>query len=185
MSLPRAAPIQRPPVHDDPKLVSDLRTDHAGETGAVWIYNGILAVTRDADLRAFATDHLATEQRHLDIMADLLSPGERTRLIPVWRVAGWITGALPALAGPRAVYATIDAVETFVDRHYQEQIDRLAAYPKAGALRQVLIDCQADEVHHRDEARDAAHGADGLLLRAWTGLVRWGSSGAVTLSRWI
>lgn len=29
-------------------LVADLRSDHAGETGAVVIYRGILAVTRDA-----------------------------------------------------------------------------------------------------------------------------------------
>ncbi|MBC7446006.1 MAG: demethoxyubiquinone hydroxylase family protein, partial [Polaromonas sp.] len=42
-------------------LVADLRSDHAGETGAVWIYRGMLCVTRDAAVRTFATHHLATE----------------------------------------------------------------------------------------------------------------------------
>ena len=41
-------------------LLADLRTDHAGESGAVMIYRGILAVTRDAGLRHFAQAHLAT-----------------------------------------------------------------------------------------------------------------------------
>ena len=45
-------------------LMPELRTDHAGETGAVWIYRGVLAVSRDPALRAFAQRHLATERRH-------------------------------------------------------------------------------------------------------------------------
>ena len=49
----------------EPRLVRDLRSDHAGETGAVWIYKGILAVSSDAELREFAREHLATERRHL------------------------------------------------------------------------------------------------------------------------
>jgi hypothetical protein len=40
-----------------------LQTDHAGETGAVMIYRGILAVTRDQTLRAFAHHHFETERR--------------------------------------------------------------------------------------------------------------------------
>jgi demethoxyubiquinone hydroxylase (CLK1/Coq7/Cat5 family) len=36
----------------------------------------------------------------------------------LWRVAGWLTGALPALFGRAAVLRTIDAVETFVEGHY-------------------------------------------------------------------
>ncbi len=31
-----------------PGLLGDLRSDHAGETGAVAIYLGILAISRDA-----------------------------------------------------------------------------------------------------------------------------------------
>jgi ubiquinone biosynthesis monooxygenase Coq7 len=100
-----------------PGLIGDLRSDHAGETSAVAIYLGILAVSRDPKIRAFAQEHLATEREHIARMEALLRPGQRSVLLPLWRVAGWLTGFLPALAGPRAVYATIDAVETFVDHH--------------------------------------------------------------------
>ena len=42
-------------------VLADLRTDHAGETGAVCIYQGILKFTRDPELQAFAQLHMATE----------------------------------------------------------------------------------------------------------------------------
>ena len=96
-------------------LTAELRSDHAGEFGAVRIYRGILAVTRDPALRAFAERHGETEQSHLDLIETLLPVAQRSRLLPLWRLAAWLTGALPALFGTGAVYATIDAVETFVD----------------------------------------------------------------------
>jgi ubiquinone biosynthesis monooxygenase Coq7 len=50
------------PQHLYPEwLIAELRSDQAGETGAVAIYDGILAVTRNSDLRAFAEHHRATE----------------------------------------------------------------------------------------------------------------------------
>lgn len=168
---------------DIPGLIGDLRSDHAGETGAVAIYLGILAVTRDPHIRQFAKQHLATEREHLDRMAALLPPGQRSILLPVWRIAGWLTGFLPALAGPGAVYATIDAVETFVDRHYQEQVEKLPANGSAGVLRALLIACQADEVEHRDQARAAGANAPGRLTRAWQWLVGTGSALAVAAAR--
>jgi ubiquinone biosynthesis monooxygenase Coq7 len=166
-----------------PGLLGDLRSDHAGETGAVMIYRGILTACRDPDIRRFATAHLATEQHHLDLLDALLAPGQRSVLLPLWRVAGFLTGFLPAIAGPRAVYATIDAVETFVDHHYEEQIRKLPARGPAAALRATLLACQADEVHHRDEARAAQDRAAGVALRAWAGLVGFGSRMAVAAAR--
>ena len=113
-------------------LVADLRTDHAGETGAVMIYRGILAFTRDPGMRHFAQGHLVTEMGHLAQIEPLLAVGQRSLLLPVWRIAGWMSGALPALFGPRAVYATIEAVETFVDHHYAEQIQSIDQQDPAG-----------------------------------------------------
>lgn len=163
-------------------LVADLRSDHAGETGAVWIYRGVLALSRDRALRAFAQRHLATEQRHLGLIDTCLPATAHSRLLPLWRVAGWLTGALPALLGPRAVYATIAAVETFVDRHYQAQIDRLAGDAAQAPLRELLDSCRRDEVAHRDEAARHA-GPPGPLLRAWCTLVGAGSAAAVKVCR--
>jgi ubiquinone biosynthesis monooxygenase Coq7 len=164
-------------------LIADLRSDHAGETGAVWIYRGILAVSRDAELRAFAERHQETEKGHLDLLEQVLAPADRSRLLPIWRVAGFLTGFLPALFGARAVYATIDAVESFVDHHYQEQLDRLDAAGIKPALRALLAKCQEDEVHHRDEAREAAGPPPGAVLRAWAWLVGAGSRAAVAAAR--
>lgn len=165
-------------------LVGELRSDHAGETGAVRIYDGILAVSRDPAVRDFARRHRATERGHLDLLEALLPPAERSRLLPVWRVAGWLTGALPALFGPRAVFATVDAVETFVDRHYRAQTDRLARERILPEIRALLEKCREEEVHHRDEARAAGEGpAYGPLLRAWTRVVGGGSAAAVAAAR--
>ena len=97
------------------EVVADLRTDHAGETGAVCIYQCVLRFARDPALRAFAERHLATEAHHLRQIETWLPEADRSVLLPVWRVAGWLTGALPALLGQRAVYATVQTVETFVD----------------------------------------------------------------------
>ncbi len=165
-----------------PGLVSDLRSDHAGETGAVAIYLGILAVSRDPTIRHFAREHLATEREHLARMEALLPPGQRSVLLPLWRMAGWLTGFLPALIGPHAVYATIDAVETFVDQHYEDQVRKLPAHGPSAALKALLLACQADEVNHRDQARAARAGA-GRLIRAWQWLVGSGSALAVKAAR--
>jgi demethoxyubiquinone hydroxylase (CLK1/Coq7/Cat5 family) len=183
----------RAPASDwSPEIEGDLRTDHAGETGAISIYRGILAVTRDAGLRAFAARHLETESAHLERIEAVLPASARSRLLPAWRLAGWLTGALPALAGPRAVHATIRAVETFVDLHYREQLERIDALDPQRAdarlqgLRTMLDGCREDEVAHRDEAA-AALAADprpaGAVIRAWTAIVGSGSAAAVTVCR--
>ena len=173
-------------------LIADLRTDHAGETGAVMIYRGILATTRDGAVRHFASEHLVTETSHLAAIEPLLSRRQRSRLLPLWRIAGWLTGALPALFGPRAVYATIEAVETFVDRHYAEQIESIdqqdpaSTQPPLQALRALLQTCRADEVAHRDEAAALfalAGRPPAVALRVWVWLVGTGSRVAVKICR--
>ncbi len=164
----------------------DLRTDHAGEVGAVFIYQGVLQFARDPMLRAFAEHHLVTEQKHLLLIAGWLPKAEYSRLLPLWRLAGFLTGALPALFGSKAVFATIEAVETFVNQHYEDQIRALESKPELSDLRQTLLDCQADEVAHRDEAA-AALGSTrpNLVLRAWCAMVGTGSKAAVSLIRHI
>jgi len=164
-------------------LQQELRSDHAGEVGAVMIYRGVLAISRNSSVRQFAEAHLCTEQKHLKLMEDIVPVAGRTRLLPVWRLMGWLTGALPALFGPRAVFATIEAVETFVDQHYEQQIVRLYPEGPYDALRQVLIDCQADEVSHRDEAAQLATPARGFLLRLWCVIVGAGSAAAVVAAK--
>jgi len=191
------------------ELLRELRTDHAGETGAVMIYRGVLAITRKPELRAFARHHLETEQRHLGLIEAVVPPRSRSALLPLWRLSGWLTGAVPALFGPRAVYATIQAVETFVDRHYAAQIEQIDALtepdPSASAnataiagdarvtahlekleqLRDLLVSCQADEVAHRNDAGSRWNNKPGPLMRLWLGMVSHGSAHAVRVCRYV
>ena len=103
--------------------LAELRTDHAGELGAVWIYKGILSVTKDRELREFAEEHLATESQHFRFFHEWDSQRPTKVFSPLWKIAGWMLGAIPALFGRNAVYVTIDAVETFVVQHYEEQLN--------------------------------------------------------------
>lgn len=167
-------------------LIQELRSDHAGETGAVYIYKGIQVVAQwrgDLELIAFAKSHGATEADHLTEVEHWLPATQRSRLLVPWRLAGWLTGALPSLISRRAVYATIAAVETFVDHHYQQQIDHLQTQGGPDGLLPLLIRCQADEQHHRDESAALAGSHPGLFLRMWCWTVGWGSSAAVFLAR--
>lgn len=182
-------------------LLRELRTDHAGESGAVMIYRGVLAVARDSGLREFARHHLETEAHHLHLIEQVLPRGRRSRLLPLWRLAGWVTGALPALFGPRAVYATIESVETFVDRHYAAQVDFIddaLGRPEPGAgdpacqqdvrsalvfVRALLEQCRLDEVMHRDDAFARWERRPGRWLAAWGLAVGFGSNAAVRVCR--
>lgn len=167
-------------------LERELRSDHAGETGAVSIYRGLAAVAAwrgDRELLDFARRHGDTEAEHLRLVEAWLPPARRSRLLGPWRLAGWLTGALPALAGRRAVYATIASVETFVDRHYQQQIDHLERHGGPPGLLALLQRCQADERHHRDESATLAGRRPAWPVRAWCRLVEIGSAGAVVLAR--
>jgi ubiquinone biosynthesis monooxygenase Coq7 len=165
-----------------PGILADLRSDHAGEAGAVMIYRGILVGSRDPDVRRFAAEHLRTEEGHLELIEALMPSEARSLLLPLWRLAGWMTGFIPALAGPQAVYATIASVERFVVAHYQDQITKLAGDGSAG-LRAILEACQSDEAHHRDEAEARAERPPGAALRLWTALVGYGSHYAVVAAR--
>lgn len=201
VGLERAVSRAQSPAFPE-SLRRELRTDHAGETGAVMIYRGVLAVARDPALRDFARHHLATEQRHLALIEAVVPPSGRSRLLPLWRMAGWLTGVLPACFGPRAVYATIQAVETFVDRHYADQvalIDALldqttrgqtsdavldpSAMDRLTSLRALLEECRRDEVAHREDAAGRWEGRAGAALKLWVRLVSTGSEMAVRLCR--
>lgn len=164
-------------------LITELRTDQAGEAGAVEIYRGIIAVSRDPSVLEFAHRHMATELRHLAAIDSILPFGQRSYLLPIWRWLGWITGAIPALFGPTAVFATIHAVETFVNRHYQAQIDRLRSEGQEPALFAMLQHPRRDEIEHMNDAASRIPADQSILLKAWLNLVTAGSGVAVMFAR--
>lgn len=166
----------------------ELRSDHAGETGAIYIYKGIIAVAKlrkDQELISFAEHHEATEAEHLRLIESIFEVNYRSRLLVTWRIAGWLTGAIPALFGRKAVFATIDAVETFVEQHYQQQIEYLQKNGSDDDLLKLLMRCQADEINHKNEARQKVMSPIPLILRLWCASVGGGSAVAVLLARQI
>lgn len=166
-----------------PADVADLRSDHAGEAGAVEIYRGMLCVSSDAELRRFAHAHIRAERRHLRFFEEWLPSRHRSRLLPVWRSAGWLLGAISALCGRRTAYRTVVAVETFVEKHYQAQIEAMSATPDLEALVDTLRGFCAEEVHHRNDAARRVNEPDGWVTRAWVNTVAMGSAIGVRVAR--
>lgn len=164
-------------------LIADLRSDHAGESGAVMIYRGILAISRDPEVRAFAEQHLGTEIRHLQLIEEILPRKHRSIALAIWKPAGFLTGFIPAFLGRDWVFHSIQAVETFVDHHYQEQVDRLKQHGGYPELLQTLVECQQDEIHHRDDAQARVQSAAGIGRRLWTQMIAVGSAAAVFVAR--
>jgi len=143
-----------------PQIEAMIRVDHAGEYGAVRIYEGQLAVLGARGSAASkAIEHMAEqEQRHLKTFDALVN--ERrvrpTALEPVWRVAGFALGAATALMGEKAAMACTAAVEEVIDDHYATQVARLG--DNDPALKATVEDFRAEEIAHRDAA--LAHGAE-------------------------
>lgn len=174
-------PFERLPL--SPGLVAELRSDHAGEAGAVQIYRGMLAVSRDPCLRRFAAAHISTELHHLQFFEEWLPRPQRSRLLPVWKAAGWLLGAGSAVFGRRAAFRTVTAVETFVERHYRAQIEMMKDDADLADLVLILRSFCDDEVHHRIDASNRVHEPSGLLANAWSAVVGLGSAIGVQIAR--
>jgi ubiquinone biosynthesis monooxygenase Coq7 len=162
---------------------SMLRVDQAGEYGATRIYAGQLAVLRrNAPESKLVSRMAAQEERHLKRFNALMA--ERrvrpTALHPLWKVAGFALGAATALLSEKAALACTDAVETEIDKHYAQQLKQLGSDdPELAAD---IADFQADELEHRDTAREAgARQAPGYPLL--TAAIRAGCRVAIELSK--
>jgi len=158
-----------------------LRVDHAGEYGAVRIYEGQLAVLGRKRAGPVIRDMARAEREHLATFADLL-PKRRVRpsaLLPAWHVAGWALGAATALLGPKAAMACTAAVEEVIDDHYARQVAILG--DDESELRELCERYRQEEVEHGETA--LAHGArEAPAYRALTGVVKAGSRAAIWLA---
>ena len=162
-------------------IIPDLRTDHAGETGAVFIYKGILLVSKDKEIIEFAKNHLLTEKKHLELIEKLLPDNEKSKLLFLWKFLGLLTGLVPALIGKKFIYATIYYVESFVEKHYDEQILKLRKRKNSLKLIQFLETLKNDEVSHKEDSLKR-FGKLSFLLKIWGKIVEIGSKTAVSVS---
>ena len=181
--------MSRKPKPTAPGAATDtaamIRVDHAGEYGAVRIYEGQLAVLgrrKGSEASAEMIRHMAAEeQRHLKTFDRIIN--ERrvrpTALEPVWRVAGFALGAATALMGEKAAFACTAAVEEAIDEHYAQQIEALG--DSDPALKQTVEDFRADEAAHRQTALDqGAEQATGYKFLS--GAIKAGCRVAIKLS---
>lgn len=155
---------ERPPVPGAAKLSPDdveamIRVDHAGEFGAICIYEGQLAVLGKESDAACAIQKMADSERvHFDTFDKMVKDRavRPTALEPVWRVAGFALGAVTAALGEKAAMACTVAVEEVIDEHYSRQIERLGETDPA--LKETIAKFHREECEHRDEA--LRHGAE-------------------------
>ena len=131
-----------------------IRVDHAGEYGAVRIYQGQLAVLKHGAAADTIRHMAAQEERHLKAFDKLVNERKvrPTALEPVWRVAGFALGAATALMGGKAAFACTAAVEEAIDEHYAAQIAALG--DNDPALKKTVEEFRADEAEHRQTALD-------------------------------
>jgi 3-demethoxyubiquinol 3-hydroxylase len=165
------------------RRASMVRVDQAGEFGAKRIYAGQLAILGDRHPAARSIAHMAVqEQRHLDAFDRVMAErGVRpTALHPVWNVAGFALGAATAIMGPEAAMACTVAVETEIDRHYQEQLDELGdSDPELSAM---ILDFQAEELEHKAIA--LAEGAERApAYPLMSAAIRFGCRAAIAVSK--
>ncbi|CAM9752414.1 unnamed protein product [Chrysoparadoxa australica] len=202
----------------DKDVLSHLRSDHAGETGAVFIYKGAdwamglspSGTRYSPACRSFVREHMLTEQQHLDALTKILPARHQSALLPVWKAAGFLLGAMPALVGEAALFCTIEAVESFVEIHYNDHILPWQEEGKHPELVNLLTLCRDEEIHHKQVAskqttpwlvaneitnpfpslpQDAAGRWGGKdserswYSSAWAGIVEKGSAAAVAVCR--
>ena len=177
-------PRRMPGDHSKKEMVERmLRVDHAGEYGAVRIYEGQLAVLGDTAPSAGEIKHMAEQEEvHLATFNELV--GDRrvrpTALLPLWHVAGFALGAGTALMGEKAAHACTVAVEEAIDEHYADQIERLEGEGE-DELRDTFERFRQEELEHHDKALElGAEEAPGYELLK--GAIKRGSKLAIWLS---
>ncbi|WP_448503023.1 demethoxyubiquinone hydroxylase family protein [Sphingomonas sp.] len=165
------------------KRAQMIRVDQAGEYGATRIYAGQLAVMGERGAHAAEIAGMAQqEERHRDYF-DAMMVRERVRptlLQPFWNVAGFALGAATATIGPEAAMACTAAVETEIDRHYQQQLDMMG--DGDSELRETVARFRDEELEHRDIA--LASGAEQAPAYAlMSGMIRLGCRIAIEASK--
>lgn len=163
------------------RLERIVRVDHAGEFGAVRIYEGQLAVLKNSPEAEKIRHMKEQEEVHRRKFEELIV--ERrvrpTLLTPFWHVAGYALGAGTAMLGPEAAMACTEAVEEVIDEHYQSQLDQLD--DSESELKEVIEKFRQEEVEHRDIAREEG-AADAPGYELLTSGVKAASKMAIWLS---
>jgi len=143
---------------DPKKLEEFIRVDHAGERGAIKIYEGQLlalsTVVKNNDLKEMIRDMKEHEQEHCNFFEDEIRKRniKPTKLLPLWDLLGLGLGFGSTILGKKAAMLCTASVEEVIDGHYKSQIDQIGS--DENDLKNNIIKFRNDEIHHKDIAYD-------------------------------
>ena len=133
-----------------------IRVDHAGERGAVKIYEGQLlalnTLVKNESLKKTIEEMKVHEMEHCQFFENEIRKRniKPTKFLPLWDLLGVGLGFGSTLLGKKAAMLCTASVEEVIDKHYQDQIDQLQS--DENALKSKIIKFREDELHHKDIA---------------------------------
>ena len=170
---------------DKNKLKEFIRVDHAGERGAIKIYEGQLlalnTLIKDESLKKKNEEMKIHEKEHLDFFEKELKTRniEPTKLLPLWDILGVALGFGSTIMGKKAAMLCTASVEEVIDKHYQNQINQLEIDEKN--LKNKIIKFREDEIHHKDIAYEEGATKEGAYFLL-DKIIKTGSKIAISIS---
>ena len=167
------------------KVDEFIRVDHAGERGAVKIYEGQLlalnTVVKDNDLEKLIREMKSHEKEHCDFFEKEIKKRniKPTKFLPLWDLLGVSLGFGSTLLGKKAAMLCTASVEEVIDKHYQNQIDQLDSGERE--LKKNLIKFREDELQHKDIAYEKGATKKGLYS-VMDKIIKTGSKIAINIS---
>jgi len=167
------------------KIEEFIRVDHAGERGAIKIYEGqLLALNtfvKDEELKKLIEEMKEQEKEHCNYFDNEIKKRKikPTRLLPFWDLVGVGLGFGTTILGKKAAMLCTASVEEVIDEHYAKQIEQLSADEKE--LKEKIIKFRNDELHHKNIAYDRGATKKGIYS-ILDRIIKTGSKVAINLS---
>lgn len=160
-----------------------LRVNHAGEYGAIRIYGAQVFISKFfwRDLVAPLLQLQSHEVEHCRIFRTaMITRGARPcRTMWLWSKGGLLLGALTALMGPKAIWATTEIVERNVHKHLDDQLHFLRL--RDTELYNAILEIQTEEEGHMTLAQ-SNKGHETFLTRALHHPISWSIDTLIWLS---
>ena len=167
------------------KVEEFIRVDHAGERGAIKIYEGqILALNtliKDDNLKNTIQEMKAQEKEHCNYFENEIKKRniKPTKLMPLWDLLGVGLGFSSTLLGKKAAMLCTASVEEVIDEHYKKQINQLKS--DENILKEKIKKFREDELHHKDIAYKEGATKKGLY-KILDKIIKTGSKVAINIS---
>ena len=167
------------------KLEEFIRVDHAGERGAIKIYEGqLLALNtlyKDDKLKETVEEMREHEREHCEYFESEIKKRNirPTKFLPLWDLLGVGLGFGTTLLGKKAAMLCTASVEEVIDEHYQNQINQLEEDEKI--LKEKIIKFREDELHHKNIAYEKGASKEGLYS-VLDKIIKTGSRIAINIS---